>query len=371
MTQGQRHLSLTDFDFTIETDTFIRAPLWMIGPRSYFSDRAVPQLEIVAVPARTMAAETLRIDGRVEQRTTSSFLSRKEKIRKTLNKPNPIDIDPARYYADLRQFGLGNWSHCLNQALPVAILLRDHCLKINQLAPIYILSMDTPSKIRDIFDLLDLSHISTNACITSPLIDISVSNSSIIHQKSREFISSITNQVSRMVLSVPQVASAKVFLNRKPPYRSLINNEEIKSLLNQEGYQEVFMEDLSAEEQIALIIRATDIVAIHGAALAPLMFRNADHGSFRFIEIGTPGHIVPFFRNMVEPLPCFYRMVRGLPNSSMLSDAYMDIEKPSMQFTEKHSLKPFRLDPASLQFAIESMDYRNFPSDAIEVPRRT
>ena len=160
----------------------------------------------------------------------------------------------------------------------------------------------------------------------------------------------------------------KIFLNRKPPLRSLINNEEVKRFLTEIGYQELFMEDYGAAEQIAIILQASSIVAIHGAALAPLLFREVRHGPFDVIELAPPGHVVPFFREMVASLSCKYRMVRGVPDAAMVGDAYSNVEMPSMLFTSKHSLRPFKTDLLSLSFALRSMDHAEFPSQLIYEP---
>jgi capsular polysaccharide biosynthesis protein len=59
---------------------------------------------------------------------------------------------------------------------------------------------------------------------------------------------------------VPRRSGDSIFLNRKPPDRYLVNNEEIREDLIAAGYVEVFMEDFGAAEQIAIILRASRIV---------------------------------------------------------------------------------------------------------------
>ena len=269
----------------------------------------------------------------------------------------------------MRPFGLRNWSHCLNNALPAAVKIREHLAALELPAPVFILKDDTFSKVRDLFGALGLEYLCTDRVVNAPLIRIEIAHGPILNQNAREFTAPIADQIDTLVASVPEMSGTKVFLNRKAPQRSLTNADEITALLTERGYQEYFLEDHSAAEQIAIILRASEIVAIHGAALAPVVFRRPEHGPFQFVEIYSPGHVVPLFRDMTEDLPCTYRMVRGVPNPDMASEAYSEVDSPSMNFTNKHSLKPFRLDPVSLQIALDSTESDDFPLGLINQPK--
>lgn len=359
---------LADFRLRLENNEYTRLPLWMIGPRSYFADRAAPIVEVIAIPARAFGKESLRLEARRERRVTRNYFRRREKIlhpyRTSLQEEGSSD----RYHVDLRVFGLGNWSHFLNKAIPISVLIRDHLSKLNQPEPIFILNDAALSAATQLLEYLGLEYICTNRMVRAPLIRVDFSNISIIDEMSRDLVSSISYDIDRFIKSVPITRGEKVFLNRRPPNRSIINNGEISRILRAAGYDEFFMEDHSAAEQIAIVLRASKIVAIHGAALAPLLFRNKKHGLLQLFEIAPPGHVSPFFRNMITDLPCTYRMIRGVPDSAMASDAFSDVERPSMQFTRKHSLRQFRLDPASLEFAFNSADDENFPMGTIAQP---
>jgi hypothetical protein len=61
-------------------------------------------------------------------------------------------------------------------------------------------------------------------------------------------------------------------------------------------------------------------------------------------------------------------MVRGVPDPAMCPDAFSDVENPSIAFTRKFSLKPFRVDPASLHLALKSLEDKDFPMGTIHQP---
>ena len=273
-----------------------------------------------------------------------------------------------RYYVDLRIFGLGNWSHFLNKALPASIIIRDHLAKLGQPEPIFVLGENVFPAIVELMEYMGLSFIRTSNAVSAAQVKIEFSDLSVLDRLTQNVIPSISSEITRMENEIPRNFGEAVFLNRKPPNRSISNSGEINKILSVAGYVEVYMEDYSAAEQIAIILRASKIVAIHGAALAPLMFRNERHGPLQFLEIAPPGHVVPFFRDMIMDIPCTYRMLRGVPDSAMVSDAFSNLENPSMEFTEKHSLRQFHVDATSMQFALGSMDDKNFPFDTISRP---
>ena len=360
--------NLPEFEIVIEEPGYVREPVWMIGPRSYFADRAVPFVEISATPARRFDGESLRIDGKNEVRSTQSFLGRREQILRRFRSRKIPNVEEGVYYVDLRIFGLGNWSHFLNMALPLSIFIKNYVSKLGGRTSV-IINEKVMRPITELLDIFSMDYISTDYSVKAPLIDIKFSNGSlsgsVIHKRARDFLAPVSGDFDLLDGRIPLNKYNKVFLNRKAPSRFLINNEEVKKFLTEIGYQELFMDEYGADEQIAIIRQASSIVAIHGAALAPLIFRELRHGPFNFIEIAPPGLVDPFFREMVASLSCKYRMVRGVPDASMVDDAYLNVESPSMIFSLKHSSRQFKIDLLSLSFALQSMDDEEFPNRLI------
>lgn len=65
----------------------------------------------------------------------------------------------------------------------------------------------------------------------------------------------------------------RVFISRaKASRRKLINEEEVWSLLEPHGFQRVFMEDLTFQEQVKLMQESSVLIAPHGAGLTNMLF---------------------------------------------------------------------------------------------------
>jgi len=63
----------------------------------------------------------------------------------------------------------------------------------------------------------------------------------------------------------------RVFIARRGQ-RSLRNHAEVESLASSYGYKTIFMEDYSIADQLSIGTQARHVVALHGAAMSPLVF---------------------------------------------------------------------------------------------------
>jgi hypothetical protein len=64
----------------------------------------------------------------------------------------------------------------------------------------------------------------------------------------------------------PLINKEKLFIARRGA-RGLINHDVIESMLNEMGYQTVFMEDYTILEQLGIASEAKHVVAVHGASM--------------------------------------------------------------------------------------------------------
>lgn len=64
-----------------------------------------------------------------------------------------------------------------------------------------------------------------------------------------------------------------IYISRKKcKYRNVINKKEFENLLNKHKFKKVVLEDLCVLEQIKLFIQAENIMGVHGAGLANIMY---------------------------------------------------------------------------------------------------
>jgi capsular polysaccharide biosynthesis protein len=129
--------------------------------------------------------------------------------------------------------------------------------------------------------------------------------------------------------------------------RALLNQPEIEALLHPQGYTTVYPEDLSVDQEIRYFIDAEEIVAIHGAGLAPLIYRAPDTPPSMLLEILPVGHITNFYRAMIADLNGRWAGARGYIEADQVAEIYR-LEQPYMM----HSLRNFRVDPKSVEAAL-------------------
>ncbi|WP_444677366.1 glycosyltransferase family 61 protein [Halomonas sp. E19] len=84
-------------------------------------------------------------------------------------------------------------------------------------------------------------------------------------------------------------AQRKIFISRaKAERRRLINEDQLWPLLEAEGFERVFMEELSFEEQVELMKSTAVLVAPHGAGLTNMMFCQKGTHIVEIADLGFP-----------------------------------------------------------------------------------
>ena len=128
----------------------------------------------------------------------------------------------------------------------------------------------------------------------------------------------------------------RIYISReKAQRRKLINEQEVWAVLEPEGFEKVFMEDLSFPEQVALMQQAAIVVAPHGAAITNTIF--SPPGT-HVVEIADPGF----------PNPNFYAL------ASAMGHRYWILEAQGIG--EGHPLlKDMRIDPSVVQQTIQTI----------------
>ena len=325
-------------------------PRLMIDPRSYLADRVVPDLELSIIPSRdeSKAYASLSADG--VPRATMSFLPRRQRVRPSSYQKLVLPDD--KFAVDLRVFGLGNWAHALNTGVPIALKVADLLQERGLAKPTLILNEKLSGKVTGFFRRLGFEVIETDKVVQAPLVTFEEQGHVLhgLHGLAHNFLAPHLDWICTDVLQATQDFGDRIFLNRKST-RNLKNSTEIVGLLEQKGFRTIYAEDWNLDEQFQMILRAKEIVAIHGAAIAPLLYRRPQDGDLRFVEIFPPGHVVPFYLHMTYRLQCQYLGVRGALDRSMLPGLYEQAPHKT-DFTQKHSLRPFYLDPESLELAL-------------------
>jgi hypothetical protein len=86
----------------------------------------------------------------------------------------------------------------------------------------------------------------------------------------------------------------RIFLDRRPRFRRIMTNQaEVLPLLRDRGFEQVFAEDLSYEEQVRLFAQTRHLVALHGAGLVNML--HSDPERLGVIEILSEAYLKPHY----------------------------------------------------------------------------
>lgn len=122
--------------------------------------------------------------------------------------------------------------------------------------------------------------------------------------------------------------SRRVYISReRASYRRLVNEDEVWGLLREAGFEKVFMEDLTFEEQVTLMHQTEVLMGIHGAGLSNMTFCDP---AAHVVEIGVWEYPSPDFYATASSLGLDYSVLFGEAVGEWVQrwpDIYLDPEK--------------------------------------------
>ena len=116
----------------------------------------------------------------------------------------------------------------------------------------------------------------------------------------------------------------KIYINRKDAtsLRYIINKEEVENILSNYGYENLTMSDYSFVDQVALFYNANEIIGLHGAGFANIVF--CKQGS-KIIEI-RPNSAGDVIKNLAEANNHIYYDISVMPKTINFNNQAGDIE---------------------------------------------
>lgn len=322
-------------------------PGWLIAPRSYLVDRIVPDCERVWLPETATGGGTIRLTVGQHSFAPPAQGSLKGRLRRAARRDVPADAD--RPLIDLRAGYPENWAHFLNIHLALLALAAQTLDR----APTdfrLLMPAQTPGYVQKLAALVGLDCDYTDDEVSGQGVQISFDDWNIIRGARAELLTDPAISPVAAALAdgrIPQARTPeKLFLSRKGT-RALSNEDEIRALLEPQGFETVYMEEHSPAEQIRMLVNARQVVAVHGAALAPLFYRRPEGTALDLIELFPVGHLTNVYRAVAAAKGARWCGVRGHIASTNLREIY----KLGAPYT-KHSLEPFTIDPASLTLAL-------------------
>jgi glycosyl transferase family 61 len=139
----------------------------------------------------------------------------------------------------------------------------------------------------------------------------------------------------------------RVFIARRDT-RRLRNQSEIAAFMTSCGFETLYFEDYAPIEQWSIIRGATQVVAIHGAALGCLAFRAFSERTqpFFLTELFGPGFVVNVFRKYLAALGGSWVGCRGKVERQIVKD----VDTPGKE--KVHAFDDFELSPRVVEEAL-------------------
>lgn len=101
----------------------------------------------------------------------------------------------------------------------------------------------------------------------------------------------------------------KIYISRaRAKNRHLVNELEISNLLHSQGFQTIFLEEMSVLEQVATFANAETIIAPHGSGLTNLVFCSPDT---KVIELFSPNYVRTDYWMISQQLQLLHYYVIG------------------------------------------------------------
>jgi len=334
-------------DRTLQIERVVAPSHWLLGAKTLLLDRIVPQIERISLPPAVSAGGTIaiRYEGTtlIAPSRRSGLKALKHRLT-TQDRPGTTIDGP---FVDMRDYSPQNWSHALLIHAPLCQAAREAL----GVTPTVLFPANIPSYVVRAFELFGFPVVATDWVVSGPLCRVVPSSVDIMKNCATRLVAPLSEQVHAMPAGVGDAAlPERIFVARKDT-RAISNQAEIEALLAPLGYVTVYPERLSAPDQIRLFDRATSIVAVHGAALAPLAYRRASQPAVRLVEIMPAAHMTDFDRVIVENIGGKYIGVRGRITVADAAAAYR-FGAPYVA----HSLSNFEVDPETIALGLEMIE---------------
>jgi hypothetical protein len=152
----------------------------------------------------------------------------------------------------------------------------------------------------------------------------------------------------------------RVFIPRKGN-RRLSNNEEVTSFLEGRGFTTYYFENLTHSEKWSILRNAEEVVIVHGAGSANLVFNQLGLKSpdilgsgVRVVELFSPSYTLGGYRHLASLLNGRWCAVRGQITPDILQ--YLDFTQTPRDSLKSPIKDPFRVDLTSLELALEYLN---------------
>ncbi|HXG80435.1 MAG TPA: glycosyltransferase family 61 protein [Sphingomicrobium sp.] len=317
---------------------------WLVGARTRLVDSWTPAPEMVRMPPILLQEGKLilSIAQGVSKAPTQSLRRRVHNL--VHRAPKVLHGAPGTAYFDARFDGLHNFSHMFFLVGPLGLLARKFCREDAGIGNFAVVVRSTARDFAvEALRTLNLDVIRSDADLHGMTVRIEEQGRYLPLRLLGDLLPAGLAQKIQAGPPTPP----KIYLARRGT-RSIVNAEEIDPIIERFGYRKIYLEDLPILEQIRTVALASEIVAVHGAALGPLAWRTILPPSrLKLVEIFSPGYIVSLYREIAALLGGDWIGVRGRHSPEFVRDLDQRGQARS------HEAAPIDVDPEALRLAID------------------
>lgn len=332
----------------MRTDTV--GPCLLVTPRSYLLDRMTPRVEEIWVPGATVGGgEVSYVLGEVVSKPPAQ--RRRARLLSLGGRASARRLEVTGVIIDLRRHNPQNWAHMLTNHLAYVFALAE-ATSVDWKDLILLLPANTPRHVVAAAAAFGLRTHLTDDPIRGEAIGFEAApwtgNRGVRGDWARmpRVVSALETSV---FMSEPEKPlPRRVFISRRDS-RRLTNEAEIVAHLAAHNVTTLYAEDLAPKDQFRLLAKADLVVAIHGAALAPLLYRPPTAPPAAVVELLPVGHVTLVWRVLAQQVGCRWVGVRGRIEPKHIKGGLYDLERPFLRF----STDDFAIDPVSIDHALE------------------
>ncbi|MDO8825454.1 DUF563 domain-containing protein [Methylophaga sp.] len=326
---------------------------WLFAPSTYLIDSWVPEVEKIQLSASaTLAGSLILKISDDEKRIENKELQTKPLIKRVFTASKEIIIKD-KIIMDLRYKEPGNIAHALTNHLPLTLIAEDYCKQVTGKSLTIVLPSSIPKYIEKIFVEIGYEVVKTDRHIFAKACEYDISPWQSIRGLRYQIIKTYlsNSDFHKKIQNLSEGLPKKIFISRRGN-RVLKNEKIVEDFLVNKGYLKVYAEDFDVLEQISMIVHASHIVAVHGAALGPLLLRAmSPDNNLKLIELFNPGHMTNVYRVICDQLDFEWVGVRGKLWPEIILQAYDEPKDP-----RKYSLSNFEICLKSLDAAMNQIN---------------
>lgn len=327
---------------------------WLVAEPTRLLDRAVPKLQEFWMPlARTVAGEfSLEVESGTSRPQAQGRVAALKSLATRLTNRGAATNDVVEalddtLIIDLRRRAPQNWAHATTNHLPLSLLIQSE-LGRPKSAFTVVFPAQISKRIVEVYELVGFNAVTTDNPVRGTLCQYTL-EPWIGSRGERHAIAKAGLADTELFARVAEatIPAERLYVSRKDQ-RKLGNEAEVARYLEGRGYTRVYPEDFSAVEQLAMMTKATDFVAVHGAGLGPLLLRNALGGTapYKLTEIFSPAHITDVYRVIAAQTGGTWTGVRGNVWPSLLT--------PLANF--RNNLSDFDVSMDALRHVMETLE---------------